>query len=130
RDPVADVSLGEELAVGLLEVEVTEGLSRSEHQVLVVGAAEVRSPVGRVVVRGAAVPDMVRLRDLIVHRPGRAKGLRVDLGAEVSEDREDRLLTLDGVLDELALPEVDDPLATLGLDLRGALDQLPRGLLP
>ena len=73
-DPVGHVALGREASVGLLGVEVLERLTATEHQVLEVGAVEVRHPVGRVVVRRVAVPGAVGSRDLVVDGAGRAAG--------------------------------------------------------
>ncbi|HEX7535379.1 MAG TPA: hypothetical protein VF391_00040 [Dermatophilaceae bacterium] len=100
------------------------------------GLVEVLGPVRRVVVCGVAVPFAVRQRDLVVQRARRSAGVcRLRRGAEVGQDREDRLLALCVVLDVLrlpalpVLPDVDDTFATLGLDLGRALDELLGGLL-
>jgi len=64
-----------------------------------------------------------------VQRPSRPTDALLRRVAEVCQDREDGLLAVDGVLDVLPLADVDDLLATLGLDLGGALDDLLNGRL-
>ena len=122
--PVGHVAVHGVAARRLLDVEIAHrdrARRWREQHVFVVRLGKIGRPDRRVV-HGA-----VRLWDLVAQRTRGAAVRRIDLRAELREDREDLVLALAREFDELALRHFDDLIRSLALLL--ALKDLVQSLL-